>query len=61
MASILAKIVWKYDWELVNKDLDWEGRSRLHVMWSKPALRVRFHDRFANHVLDVEGLQKKDK
>lgn len=39
---ILAKLLWKYDLELVDDKLDWESESRLHVMWSKPELRTRF-------------------
>lgn len=42
---ILAKMIWKYDLELVNKDLDWEGQSHMHVMWWKPKLMVRFTER----------------
>lgn len=42
---ILAKLFWKYDMELVNQSLDWEGQSKVHVMWSKPELRIRFHPR----------------
>ncbi|KAJ2998225.1 hypothetical protein NUW58_g390 [Xylaria curta] len=40
---ILAKMLWAYDMELVNKDLDWEARSHEHVMWSKPDMFVTFH------------------
>ncbi|KAK1976432.1 cytochrome P450 [Colletotrichum cereale] len=42
---ILVKMLWKYDLELVNKNLDWERESQLHVMWWKPALMVRFKER----------------
>ena len=42
---ILAKMLWRYDMELVDKDLDWEGRSHMHVMWWKPDLKVRFRER----------------
>jgi cytochrome P450 len=45
MNLILAKLFWRYDLELVNKDLDWEGQSHMHVMWWKPELKVRFHER----------------
>ncbi|TDZ61725.1 Cytochrome P450 monooxygenase BOT4 [Colletotrichum trifolii] len=38
---ILAKMLWKYDLELVNKNLDWEKESQLHVMWWKPALMIK--------------------
>ena len=42
---ILAHMLWKFDLELEDKDLDWEGSSHLHVMWWKPELRVRFRER----------------
>ncbi|KAL8826319.1 MAG: hypothetical protein Q9191_003870 [Dirinaria sp. TL-2023a] len=42
---ILAKLLWKYDMELVDPSLDWEGQSEVHVMWNKPELRVRFYCR----------------
>ena len=45
MNLILSKMLWKYDLELVNKNLDWERESRLHVMWWKPALMIRFKER----------------
>ncbi|KAK1689331.1 cytochrome P450 [Colletotrichum godetiae] len=44
---ILAKMLWKYNLELVNKEVDWEQESQLHVMWWKPALMVRFTERKA--------------
>ena len=42
---ILAKMMWKYDMEMLDKGLDWEGESRVHVMWSKPELKMRFYPR----------------
>lgn len=42
MSLILAKLNFKYDLEMVNKGLDWERESHMHVMWWKPELRVRF-------------------
>lgn len=41
MSLVMAKLHWTYDLELVNK-VDWEGQSRMHVMWWKPALNIRF-------------------
>ena len=38
---ILAKLNFKYDLELMDPRLDWEGQSTLHVMWSKPSLLVK--------------------
>ncbi|EXF74211.1 BCL4p [Colletotrichum fioriniae PJ7] len=42
---ILAKMLWKYELELVDKELNWEQESQLHVMWWKPALMIRFTQR----------------
>ena len=42
---IFAKMLWRYDLELVDEELDWEGSSHMHVMWWKPDLNVRFHVR----------------
>lgn len=40
---ILTRMIWSYDMELARDDVDWEPESSLHVMWSKPELRVLFH------------------
>ncbi|KAF2867458.1 cytochrome P450 [Massariosphaeria phaeospora] len=45
MNLILAKLLWRYDLELVNKDVDWLGEGKVFVMWWKPRLMVRFHER----------------
>lgn len=42
---ILAKMLWRFDLELIDKSLDWEGSSRMHVMWWKPELKVSFRER----------------
>ncbi|KAI1328954.1 cytochrome P450 [Xylariaceae sp. FL0255] len=39
---ILAKMLWTYDLELKNKDLDWEGSAHEHVVWSKLEMLVTF-------------------
>lgn len=41
MSMLLAKIHMKYDLELIDRDLDWEGKSHVHVQWWKPKLMVR--------------------
>ncbi|KAK3988256.1 cytochrome P450 [Cladorrhinum sp. PSN332] len=39
---IIAKLCWKFDWELLNKDeLDWDRDLRLYVVWLKPKVHVR--------------------
>jgi len=40
---VLAKLVWLYDMELVNKDIDWINDSKVHVLWWKPELYVRYY------------------
>ncbi|KAK7707747.1 orf9b protein [Botryosphaeria dothidea] len=45
MSLTLATLHYKYDLELVDNNLDWLGSSKLHVMWWKPELRVRFKER----------------
>lgn len=48
---LLAKLLWKYEMELVNKDLDWLGKGKVFVMWWKPELWVRFHERHGSTAL----------
>ncbi|KAH8660703.1 cytochrome P450 monooxygenase [Tricladium varicosporioides] len=45
MCLILAKMHFAYDLELLDTNLNWEGQSRLHVMWWKPKLLVKFSRR----------------
>ncbi|KAK5631624.1 hypothetical protein RRF57_007338 [Xylaria bambusicola] len=45
MALCLTKMAYKYDWELVDKDLDWEAASRCYIMWWKAPIMVRLTDR----------------
>ena len=42
VSLILAKMHYEFDLELMDKGLDWEAQSRIHVMWWKPKLPVRF-------------------
>ncbi|KAH8432071.1 cytochrome P450 [Aspergillus melleus] len=43
ISLILAKMHFVFDAELVNRAQGWESESRLHVMWWKPSLAVRFY------------------
>ncbi|KAM5354702.1 hypothetical protein ACJ41O_001349 [Fusarium nematophilum] len=45
MTIILAKMVWMYDWELVDTELDFFGEAKLYLLWEKPSLLVRFRAR----------------
>lgn len=44
MSSCLAKMMFRYDIELVHKDLDWEAQSRHYVMWWKAPIYVRAYE-----------------
>lgn len=46
MNLLMAKMFWTYDLELVNKDIDWLKESKVHVLWWKPKLCIRFHKSF---------------
>ncbi|KAI1409852.1 putative cytochrome P450 [Hypoxylon sp. FL1857] len=41
MRQILAKLIWNFDLELADPDLDWHRDSRMYTLWSKPHLHVR--------------------
>ncbi|KAK6206423.1 hypothetical protein LQW54_007716 [Pestalotiopsis sp. IQ-011] len=42
MRLALAKLAWKYEWELVNKDVDLMKESKLFTLWQKPDVKVRY-------------------
>ena len=41
LQTIMAKIVFRYDLELVDETLDWQRDSRMHTLWEKPPLMVK--------------------
>lgn len=41
MRSILAKLHFTFDMELVDQGLDWHRDSEMHTLWKKPDLKVR--------------------
>jgi len=45
MRSILVKLYFRFDLELVNQDLDWHRDSEMHTLWKKPELKVRLSKR----------------
>ncbi|KAF4124350.1 Cytochrome P450 [Geosmithia morbida] len=39
---MFAKLCWKFQWELVNRDeMDWDRDLRLYIVWKKPTVHVR--------------------
>ncbi|KAL0930690.1 cytochrome P450 [Colletotrichum truncatum] len=42
LRAIFAKLCWKFDWDLVNKEsVNWDRDLRLYMVWHKPHLHVR--------------------
>lgn len=40
---ILAKMIWYFDWELLNKgQVDWLRDLRLYAIWEKPPVVVKY-------------------
>lgn len=45
MRLVIAKLVWMYELELVNKNQDWVHGNRAYAFWMKAPLWVRFKER----------------
>lgn len=45
MNLCLAKLVFQYDWDLVDETLDWEAASRYYIMWQKAPIYVKLNKR----------------
>ncbi|KAI1098800.1 cytochrome P450 [Jackrogersella minutella] len=41
MRTVLAKLLWTYNMELVNSHIDWHRDSRMLTLWKKPPLPVK--------------------
>lgn len=40
---ILAKMIWSFDWELLNKgQVNWLRDLRLYAIWEKPPVIVKY-------------------
>lgn len=39
--TALAHLIWNFDLELADSDLDWQRDSRMYTLWSKPHLLVK--------------------
>lgn len=58
MSSLLTKLHFKYNLELVDKNMDWEEESHMHIQWWKPKLRVRILPRSESEV-EAIGVSEK--
>ncbi|KAL3952984.1 hypothetical protein ACCO45_012927 [Purpureocillium lilacinum] len=45
MRMTLAKLLYRFEFELDNPKLDWHGESRMHSLWENPPLWVRIKRR----------------
>lgn len=43
MRLILAKVLFYFDIELVDKENDWISGQKLFTLWEKPSLMVKLH------------------
>ncbi|KAF2106292.1 cytochrome P450 monooxygenase-like protein [Lophiotrema nucula] len=43
MRLIAAKLLFKFDLELVDKELDWMAANKVFTLWEKPSLMVKLH------------------
>jgi cytochrome P450 len=43
MRLILAKVLFNFDLELVDKDGDWMEGQKVFTLWEKPSLMVTLH------------------
>ncbi|KAL9082684.1 MAG: hypothetical protein Q9165_008816 [Trypethelium subeluteriae] len=47
LRTTLARLLWRYDLELMNDKLDWHRESQMHTLWKKPKLLVAISERKA--------------
>ncbi|KAI1169144.1 putative cytochrome P450 [Nemania serpens] len=45
LRTILCKVLWTYDLEMVDESLQWHRDSQMHTLWRKPELRVKVKNR----------------
>jgi len=50
MRLILAKLLYKFDIDLVDKNLDWYGESFMEMTWNRPPLRAKMSLRGVNAI-----------
>lgn len=43
MRLIVAKLLFNFDLELVDKETDWLEGQKVFTLWEKPALMVKLH------------------
>jgi cytochrome P450 len=47
LRTILGRLVWNFEFEMLDTSRDWEKQQRVFILWSKPSLMVRLRTREA--------------
>lgn len=47
MTLVFAKMLYTYDMEMLDPNLDWEAKSKHFIMWWKAPIRIRLNKRLA--------------
>ncbi|KAL6895379.1 cytochrome P450 [Trichoderma longibrachiatum] len=45
MRLILARLIWRYDFELLDESIGWDARSKVYIAWQKGPLYIRLKPR----------------
>lgn len=45
MNVTVSRLVFRYEFEMLNKDVDWHRDSEMHLLWKKPEILVKFTER----------------
>jgi len=41
MRTIVAKVIYAYELEWLNPEMDWHRESQMHILWHKPNIMVK--------------------
>ena len=54
MRLVLSKMLWVYDMQLMNPNLDWDRDNMCYMLWDKPDLMVKYTRRSGIFVPSVD-------
>jgi len=60
MRILIAKMVFHFDYELVDDNLDWERDSQCFVLWQKPDLLTKVIPRVLSDIASNTSVDSKD-
>lgn len=55
MRTILCKMLWVFDMELVDKNLDWNRDTENYLLWNRPELHVKYTRRPGIYVPPIDN------